>query len=46
LNPFPDSIHHHQELLNLLDLLEPLHDQTVPEPALLGADVAQQIAIA
>jgi hypothetical protein len=46
LNPLPACIHHHQELLNLLDLLEPLHDQTVPKPAVLGADVGQQTSIA
>jgi hypothetical protein len=50
LNPFPVGIHHHQELLNLLNLREPLHDrlhdQTIPKPAVLGADVGQQISIA
>jgi hypothetical protein len=46
LNPSPVGIHHQQELLNLLDLLEPLYDQTVPEPAVLGADVGQQTSIA
>jgi hypothetical protein len=37
-------------LINLLDLRVPhydqIHDQTVPEPAVLGADVAQQTSIA
>jgi hypothetical protein len=41
---------HHQQLLDLLDIRVPLHDQhhdqTVPEPAMLGADVAQPISIA
>ena len=50
LNPFPFSIPQHQKLLNLLDLRKPLHDQihdqTLPEPAVLGADVTQQTSIA
>lgn len=50
LNPSPFYIPQHQELLNLLDLREPLydqiHDQTVPDPAVLDADVAQQTSIA
>ena len=54
LNPSPVGIHHHQGLLDLLDLREPLHDQhhdqhhdqTVPKPAVLGADDAQQTSIA
>ena len=50
LNPSPSCNPQHQKLLNLLDLREPLHDQihdqTIPMPAVLGADVAQQTSIA
>lgn len=50
LNPSPSCNPQHQELLDLLDLREPLHDQhhdqTVPKPAVLGADVTQQTLIA
>jgi hypothetical protein len=46
----PSCIPQYQKLLNLIDLREPLHDQhhdqTLPEPAVLGADVAQQTSIA
>jgi hypothetical protein len=40
------SGHYDKVVVELPDLREPLHDQTVPEPAVLGADVAQQTSIA
>jgi hypothetical protein len=50
LYPSPSCNPEHQKLLNLLDLREPLHgplhDQTLPEPAVLGADLTQPISIA
>ncbi len=29
--------------MELLDLREPLDDQTIPEPAVVGADISEQI---
>ena len=50
LNPSPFCNPQHRELLDLLDprvpLHDRLHDQTLPEPAVLGADLAEPISIA
>ena len=50
LNPSPSCNPQQQKLLNLLNLRQQLHDQihdqTIPKPAVLGADVAQPISIA